>query len=109
MESLVPHQSYAGPQRADPTDWTDSRDIEREPGQGYAPRYFRCVNPRCLALVTDGQILRGGCNCGGVKMMPAGMLSDEERIGLVRGDYPLTQREYDLILPLVDCVVTSVV
>ncbi len=109
MDQRALQPSYAGPRRADPQDWEDSRDIEREPGQGYAPRYFRCINPRCFALVTDGQVLLGGCICGGGKMIPAGTLSDDERIALLRGDYPLTQREYDLILPLKDCRVTSIV
>ncbi len=109
MENITEIGRHAGPQRADPDDWTDSRDIEREPGQGSVPRYFRCALARCLALVTDGQIMLGGCACGGVKLTPAGRLSEAEIIGLARGDYPLTQREYDLIQPLKDCVVTSVI
>ncbi len=108
MDVRAIQSSYAGPQRAVAEDWTDSRDIEREVGQGHAPRYFRCADARCLALVTDGQILLGGCRCGGGKMIPAGRLSETEIIGLARGNYPLTQREYDLIQPLTDCVVTKV-
>ena len=97
------------PHRASPDDWRDSRDIERTPGEGWSPRYFRCTNPRCLSLVTDGQIKLGGCVCGTPRLMPAGTLDTEEILRLQQGGYPLTQREYDLVQPETDCVVTTIV
>ena len=96
------------PEQAAPADWQDSRDIEREPHGGFAPRYFRCTNPRCLRLVTDGQILLGGCICGTARLVPAGPLEPQEVAGLRAGAYPLSPREAALIQPTQDCVVTSI-
>lgn len=96
------------PQHADPENWQDSRDIETEPGN-WVPRYFRCASPRCLKLVTHGQVKLGGCECGGTKLLAAGKLEPDEVYALKAGNMPLTQAESDLIEPLKPCVVTEVI
>lgn len=83
--------------------WATCGDITVKDDDGKVvydgPLYLRCVYYGCLELVTVGQIRSGGgCRCGRGKYRGATSLSDEEKMGLLNGQYPLTDWEAEIIM-----------
>ncbi len=86
------------PEKDYPPSWRDCEDIRVLDDDGsvlYAgPRWMRCTRIECNALVTHGQIQKGGCVCGQRRVTGAYRLTATEQVMLKRGHYPLLDWEH---------------